>query len=200
MKDGVYIGYACLMAMLLIVPIAGGAILEDSDTEAHISWGEHLNLSPGSWVSTAAATSDGEDPYNFGWASGWTAAYTTEAGTFDWAYNLYGEVYCELMLWDEETSYSHAWADVSADAPDGGKNFSAHVGLTEAGFGGFPWAWYQTGPMNGYYAQGTDDFGVMEGVGSENIAIVYVSTHEGDADCGYAIAEARAQCWLWEPL
>lgn len=83
MKDAVRIQCACVTVVLLVVSIAGGAILTDQGQDYDIVFGESVQLSPGPTLSTASAMSDGDDPYNCGVAQGWTSLYTTEAGSFD---------------------------------------------------------------------------------------------------------------------
>lgn len=106
-------------------------------------------------------------------------------------------MYCELQLWDEETSYASGWADVIADAPNGGDHFTAHVDLVDSGRGWYPFLWDQPHALPGLYISGYDEFGAMEGVRAENVAIAYMSTHDGGEDNGWAYAEALAQCWMW---
>jgi hypothetical protein len=193
MNRKVQVGCVCLAAVLLLMPIARGDILQSTDFSSYVYWGDHVWPCPGYFTSYTSGYSNGDDYDNLGGAQGSFSIYTTEAGDFHWWSYCSGRAAVALQLWDGGTSYAEAWGWFSWDDPGGAGENMGHA-LVEDGDTRGQWWEYETDPPVVRYADDTmygTHFDAMQGISLENIALVWVTVHDGGQDYGDASAEAR---------
>ncbi len=190
MREKTFVGWVCVIAMVLIVPMARGEILDSNDFDQDIFWGDHIWPVGGYFTSYVSGRSNGSDYDNLGGAWGANFIYTTEAGNFDWNVYLYAETSVGLVLWDGKPSYAEAWAQISCDTPHGSYEDMAHVIVEDADTTGREASdWIQLPFVDG---EKNIHFDAMTGINVGNMVLLWITTHEGKYDYGIGSAEAQS--------